>query len=155
MNVQNNIRSPLRLAPLILLVGDLIAVMAFVVVGQRDHNLVNEANPILGVLVTTVEFAAPWVVAGWLLGAFRGVGGHPGRPYASFLARSLNTWLVAAPVGILIRSFALGRAVIPTMFLVAALGFGGLFVLGWRAVFTLGWWWVNRKTPSLKPASGD
>ncbi len=157
MNVQNNIRSPLRLAPLILLVGDLIAVMAFVVVGQRDHNLVNEANPILGVLVTTVEFAAPWVVAGWLLGAFRGVGegDHPGRLYASFLARSLNTWLVAAPIGILIRSFALGRAVIPTMFLVAALGFGGLFVLGWRAVFAVGWWWVGRREASLKPAPGS
>src|SRR5574341_202316 len=166
MNVQNNIRSPLRFTLLILLVGDLIAVMAFVVVGQRDHNLVNEANPVLGVLVTTVEFVAPWAVAGWLLGAFRvgdhvgaglapAQGDHTGRPYVSFLARSLNTWLVAAPIGILIRSFALGRAVIPTMFLVAALGFGGLFVLGWRAVFTLGWWWVNRKTPSLKPASGD
>jgi DUF3054 family protein len=157
VNVQSNSRSLIRFAPLILLVGDLIAVMAFVVIGQRDHNLVNEANPILGVLVTTIEFAAPWVVAGWLLGAFRGVGesDHPGRPYALFMARSLNTWLVAAPIGILIRSFALGRAVIPTMFLVAALGFGGLFVLGWRVVFALAWWWIGRKMASPRPASGD
>ncbi len=155
--MQNNARPSFRFAPQILLVGDLIAVVVFVVVGQRDHNLVNEGNPVLGFLVTSVEFAVPWAVAGWLLGAFRGVGegDHPlrfatrafgtGRPYASFLARSLNTWLVAAPIGILIRSFALSRDVIPTMFLVAALGFGGLFVLGWRAVFAVGWWWVGRK----------
>ena len=155
--MQSNARSSFRFTPLILLVGDLIAVMAFVVVGQRDHNLVNEANPILGVLVTTVEFAAPWAVAGWVLGAFRdvGEGDHPlrfatrafgtGRPYVSFLARSLNTWLVTAPIGILVRSYALGRAVIPTMFLIAALGFGGLFVMGWRAVFAVAWWRLNRK----------
>ncbi len=164
--MQNNSRSPFRFTPLILLVGDLIAVVAFVVVGQRDHNLVNEANPVLGVLMTTVELAVPWAVAGWLLGAFRmgdhvgaglapAQGDHKGRPYVSFLARSLNTWLVAAPIGILIRSYALGRAVIPTVFLVATLGFGGTFVLGWRALFALVWWWVGRRETTVRPASGD
>jgi len=165
-----------RFTPLILLVGDLIAVAVFIVIGQRDHNLVNEANPVLGVLMTTAEFAVPWAVAGWLLGAFRmgdhvGAGLAPaqgdrplrfaagtfgkGRPYASFLARSLNTWLVAAPIGILIRSYALGRAVIPTIFLVTTLGFGGTFVLGWRAVFALVWWWVGRKAVSPRLAPGS
>jgi len=57
----------------------------------------------------------------------------------------LNTWLVAAPIGILVRSYALGRAVIPTVFLVATLGFGGAFVLGWRALFAVVWWWMDRK----------
>ena len=141
-----------RFAPLILLTGDLIAVVAFVVVGQRDHELVNEANPVLGVLLTAVEFAAPWVVAGWLLGAFpRG----DKLTVRSLLTRSLNTWLVAAPIGILIRSYALGRAVIPTVFLVATLGFGGVFVLGWRALFALVWWWVGRREAAVRPASGD
>ena len=155
-----------RFAPLILLAGDLIAVIAFVAVGQRDHELVNEANPVLGVLLTAAEFGVPWLVAGLLLGAFRmgdhvGAGLAPaqgdrkGHPYASFLARSLNTWLVAAPIGILIRSYALGRAVIPTVFLVATLGFGGVFVLGWRALFALVWWWVGRREAAVKPASGD
>jgi hypothetical protein len=159
-----------RFAPLILLVGDLIAVIAFVVVGQRDHDLVNEANPVLGVLLTAGEFGVPWLIAGLLLGAFpRGMGDRvgaglapaqgdrKGRPYDvwTLLARSLNAWLVAAPIGILIRSYALGRAVIPTVFLVATLGFGGVFVLGWRALFALVWSWLNRKAPSLKPASGD
>jgi hypothetical protein len=132
-----------RFAPLILLAGDLIALTAFVAVGQRDHNLVNAANPVLGVLATAAEFGAPWAAAGWLLGAFR-VGDREGRPDIALLARSLNAWLVAAPIGILIRSYALGRAVIPTVFLVATLGFGGLFVLGWRVAFALVWGWVGR-----------
>jgi hypothetical protein len=140
-----------RFAPLILLAGDLIAVVAFVAVGQEDHGLVNEANPVLGVLLTAGEFGVPWLIAGLLLGAFR-TGDRKGRPYASLLTRSLNTWLVAAPIGILIRSYALGRAVIPTVFLVATLGFGGVFVLGWRAVFALVWWWSNQKEPFTKSA---
>jgi hypothetical protein len=143
-----------RFAPLILLAGDLIAVVAFVAVGQEDHGLVNEANPVLGVLLTAGEFGVPWLIAGLLLGAFR-TGDRKGRPYASLLTRSLNTWLVAAPIGILIRSYALGRAVIPTVFLVATLGFGGVFVLGWRALFALVWWWVGRREAAVKPASGD
>lgn len=136
-----------RFTRLILLGGDLLALLAFVYIGQRDHNLVNEANPVLGVLATAGEFGVPWLIVGLLLGAFRGVsqGDHQGRPYVSFMARSLNTWLVAAPIGILIRSYALGRAVIPTVFLVATLGFGGAFVLGWRAVFAVVWWRMDRK----------
>ncbi len=131
-----------RFVPLILLAGDLIAVIAFVTVGQRDHELVNDANPVLGVLVTAGEFGVPWLIAGLLLGAFpRG----DKLTVRSLLARSLNTWLVAAPIGILIRSYALGRAVIPTIFLVATLGFGGVFVLGWRALFAVVWWRVGRK----------
>ena len=135
-------RTMSRFAPLILLAGDLIAVVAFVAVGQEDHGLVNEANPVLGVLLTAGEFGMPWLIAGLLLGAFpRG----DKLTVRSLLARSLNTWLVAAPIGILIRSYVLGRAVITTAFLVAALGFGGVFVLGWRALFALVWWWLRRK----------
>jgi hypothetical protein len=141
-----------RFAPLILLVGDLAAVIAFVAVGQRDHDLINEANPVLGVLLTAAEFGVPWLIAGLLLGAFpRG----DKLTVRSLLARSLNTWLVAAPIGILIRSYALGRAVIPTAFLVATLGFGGAFVLGWRIAFAVGWWWMGKRVMSSKPASGD
>jgi len=58
-----------------LFAGDLIALILFVVVGQRDHELVNEQNPVSGVLLSTLYFAAP--------------------------------------IGVLICSYALGRAVIP------------------------------------------
>ena len=136
----------------ILFAGDLVALILFVVVGQRDNELVNEQNPILGVIVGALYFAAPYLVAGILLRAFSPIelddhktGDHKGRPYVIFFGRWLNAWLIAAPVGILIRSYALGRAVIPTLFIVAGLGFGALFMLVWRVVFALAVWWKNRK----------
>ncbi|MFQ5576002.1 MAG: DUF3054 domain-containing protein [Anaerolineae bacterium] len=121
-----------RIFSLILPVGDIIALLLFMSLGQRDHNTVDPVHPVLGLLVLTAEFVLPWIVAGWLLGAFprRKV---PGR--GTFLARSLNAWLVAAPLGLLLRAFVLSRAVIPTLFMVVTVGLGGMFVIGWRLIF--------------------
>jgi hypothetical protein len=131
----------------ILFAGDLVALILFVVVGQRDHELVNEQNPILGVIVSALYFAAPYLVAGILLRAFSPpeLDDRKGRPYMMFFARWFNAWLVAAPIGILIRSAVLGRAVIPTLFIVAGLGFGGLFMLAWRVLFALVVWWRSKQ----------
>ncbi|MDW8326064.1 MAG: DUF3054 domain-containing protein [Anaerolineales bacterium] len=123
------------------LLGDVLALSAFVFIGQVDHGLVDAANPLWGVLEQVLLFGAPWVLAGLWLGAFRfGEGGA-----RAFLARSLNTWLVAAPLGLLLRSYVLGRAVVPTAFISATLFFGGMFVLGWRALFVLGHFLVRRR----------
>ena len=117
---------------LLFVAGDLLALLAFVYIGQRDHGLVDAANPLWGVLWTAMPFALVWLPVGLWLGIFpRRVPVSP----RSLLIRSLNTWLVAAPLGVILRAFLLGRAVIPTSFLVATLGFGGLFVLGWRLLF--------------------
>ncbi len=129
----------------ILLTGDLIALILFVAVGQRDHELVNEQNPILGVVLSTLYFAVPYLIAGVLLRAFNFDADNEGRFYFRFFGRWLNTWLVAAPLGVLIRTFALGRAVIPTSFIVAGMGFGALFMLAWRVPFALWLWWRHRQ----------
>ncbi len=133
---------------LALLGGDLLAVILFVYLGQRDHDLVNQANPLWGVLYTTGIFALPWAVAGWLLGAFPAPASLAAR---SLLARSSNTWLVAAPLGLLLRSYLLGRAVVPTSFITATYAFGGLFLLGWRVVFLLSWKVSARPSRSRAP----
>ena len=135
---------------LALLGGDLLAVILFVYLGQRDHDLVNQTNPLWGVLSTTGIFALPWAVAGWLLGAFPAPASLTAR---SLLARSLNTWLVAAPLGLLLRSYLLGRAVAPISFITATYVFGGLFLLGWRVVFLLLWKVSARTSRSRAPIS--
>ena len=137
-----------HLLPLALLGGDLLAVILFVYVGQRDHDLVNPANPLWGVLYTAGIFALPWAIAGWRLGAFPAPAGLTAR---SLLARSLNTWLVTAPLGLLLRSYLLGRAVVPISFITATYVFGGLFLLGWRVVFLLLWKVSARTSPSRAP----
>jgi hypothetical protein len=123
----------------ILLLGDLLALILFVYIGQRDHETIDPVNPLLGVLILTSEFAIPWLITGWWLGAFNADTQSSKR---TFLARSLNTWLVAAPLGILLRALILGRAVIPTAFFIVAVSVGGAGVLGWRLVFA--WWWTRQ-----------
>ena len=133
---------------LILLAGDVVMVIAFVVVGQRDHDLVDPVNPVWGVLKSTLVFALPWALAGAWLGAFPSGAGYTGR---TMLNRSLNAWLVTTLLGLLLRSAVLGRAVLPTVFIWATLGFGGLFILGWRLVFAGLWNFAGRRA---QPAAG-
>ncbi|MCS6844535.1 MAG: DUF3054 domain-containing protein [Caldilineales bacterium] len=117
----------------LLLVGDLLALLAFVLVGQADHRTLNAANPVLGALPNTLSLAGPWLVLAWLLRAYPRVGRQPTAP--AFLGRSALAWLVAAPLGLAIRALWLGRGGIPVPFLLVTLGAGGLFLLGWRLVF--------------------
>jgi hypothetical protein len=129
---------PAALAKGFLIAGDLLVLLAFSYIGQREHETVNAARPLLGVLWTAFPFALSWLVSGWLLGAYQvEVGKRP------FLGRSLNAWLVAAPLAILLRAYLLGRAVIPTVFVTAGLGFGGGMMLGWRVLFV--WWLAPRR----------
>jgi hypothetical protein len=132
----------------ILVVGDVLALMLFVYLGQRDHETVDLVNPLLGILLLTGEFAIPWLIAGWWLGVFSDEAIQMKR---TFFMRSLNAWLVAAPFGILLRALVLGRAVIPTPFFVVALSIGGAFVLGWRMVFA--WVWVRHPAKSEQKVS--
>lgn len=125
-----------RFVPFILIAGDVIALLMFVFAGQRDHELVDPNQPVVGVILATLPFLSAWIMAGAWLGAFRFDAEE--RTYR-FLSRALNTWLVAALFGIVLRALILGRAVIPTPFVIAATGFGGLFLLAWRCVFALGW----------------
>lgn len=125
-----------RFTPLLILLGDLIALLLFVYIGQRDHGLIDAENPLQGLLWASWAFALAWVIAAALLRALPDAATLSGR---ALLANGLNAWLVAAPLGVLLRAYFLGRAVIPTSFLAATLAFGGLFVLGWRLVFVLLW----------------
>lgn len=113
-----------------LMVGDLAALMVFVFIGQRDHSVV-DAQPVLRLLSTAAYFAVPYLVAGWLLGAF-----HPSNTIAYF-TRTTNAWLIAAPLGVLARSFLNGSGVILSPFLIVALGLGLAFLLVWRVIYLL------------------
>ncbi len=130
-----------RFTPLLIVLGDLIALLLFVYIGQRDHGLVDTENQIQGLLWAGWAFALTWVIAAVLLRALPNAATLSAR---SLLANGLNAWLVAAPLGVLLRAYFLGRAVIPTSFLAATLGFGGLFVLGWRVFCLLLWKMAKR-----------
>jgi hypothetical protein len=108
----------------------------FVYVGQRDHGTISAANPVRGLLLASWEFALLWVVIGWPLEAF-----PPFKKWTPrlLITRPLLTWLIAAPLGLLLRSFVLARLNIPTLFLAATLGFGLIFLFAWRLFAVLVW----------------
>lgn len=123
-----------RYSLFILLAGDLVALAVFVYTGQTEHGTLDPNSPLGSVLYETGMFALPWVIAAWLLGAFRT---DPRESIADFMANSLNAWLVAGPLAILLRALVMQRENIPTAFLAVAMILAGAFVLGWRAVFSL------------------
>lgn len=120
-----------RYLPPILLAGDVLAIFMFIFLGQIDHETVNRANPILGALPQVFPFVLCWVAAAWLLGAYKLF-----QPFSlvTFLGRSLTAWLVAAPLGMVLRALLLGRATIPVPFFLVTLAVGGSFLLGWRVL---------------------
>jgi hypothetical protein len=130
---------------LLLVFGDLAALYLFVLTGQADHELLPGANPLWYTLARGWPFLAVWLVVGWLARAFRLPAGRPGRALAREIGgRALHGWLIAAPLGVLLRALVLGRSTIPAAFLLATLGFGALFLLAWRLLFALGYRFASR-----------
>ena len=120
--------------------GDLIDLLIFVVIGQADHNTLNQSNPILGALPNLVALAIPWFIVAFLLRAFP----RKTMRLPQFLGRSALAWLIAAPLGLLLRAILQHRGGIPIPFLIVTLLVGGLMLLGWRLVF---WLVAMRKEP--------
>ncbi len=121
-----------------LLAGDLLVLLLFVFIGQRDHGM-SLTGALPSLLATTLALALPWAVVAWLLGVLR----LPGdRPAAAWLGRVAAAWLIAAPLGLILRALWRGQASIILIFMIVALGLGGLFVLVWRAAVYA---WVKRR----------
>ena len=132
-----NPNSPIvRFAAMILIAGDLLILLVFIYIGQREHELLDPDNPIAGLLLNTGYFGLAWLIAGSLLGAFTTA--RESTPWA-LLGRSLTAWLVAGPQAVLLRAVLTGRGVIPTAFLGVTLGLCGTLLLGWRLAFALIW----------------
>jgi hypothetical protein len=130
----------------LLIVGDLLALILFVLVGQTDHGTADKDSPLLGALQASWEFALLWLLIGWPLDAFPRFEDWTARV---LLSRALLTWLVAAPLGLLLRSLVLSRLNIPTLFLAATLGFGVLFLWAWRLLIVLIQRTIRRRQPLI------
>lgn len=95
----------MRWTPWIVLTGDLLAVLLFVFVGQRDHNTVDMAQPLLGLLRTGFPFLLAWVTVAWVVHAI------PLKPedmqLRTLLGRAVTAWFIAAPLALMLRGFLL------------------------------------------------
>ncbi len=122
-----------------LVVGDLLALLLFIWVGRGTHSL--PGSDIVAGLATAAPFVLGWfAVAPWL-GLFKA---SVSQNLAKLLPRLLLAWLIAGPLGALLRAIFLGRplpeGIIP-IFVVVTTGVGFAFFLVWRLLYL---WWVNR-----------
>jgi hypothetical protein len=125
-----------RVNSAILAAGDFLMIGLFVLLGETNH-AVADPQPMLRWLITTLEFALPWFIVAWLTGVYQT--GHTTR---TLLGKTLAAWLIAAPLGALLRSFVNGSGVIASTFLVVTLVVGCALLLVWRAVYL----WLARKS---------
>ena len=121
-----------------LLVGDWLVLLLFVFIGQRDH-AISGPGALPSLLNTAVSLGLPWTVAAFVLGAYRL---RPDPGWRTWLGRTLNAWLVAAPLGLLLRALLRNQDAIPVIFILVATGIGGLMIVGWRA---LAYWLAARR----------
>jgi len=128
-----------RWTPWIVLLGDLLAILLFVFIGQRDHNTTDATRPLLGLLRTGFPFLLAWVMVAWVARAIPLKAEELGLRF--LLVRGVNAWFIAAPLAVMLRGFILRRD-IPPAFLLVTLTLGSLFVLAWRLIF--GWLWQKR-----------
>ena len=107
-------------------VADGLALLAFVTVGLLSHD---HALTATGYARDALPLLAGWYGAAALLGLYR----RGGR------RALLLTWAVGVPAGVVVRALVLGRSASgrEAAFLVVALVFTGVFVLGFRAALAL------------------
>lgn len=126
-------RVPLTPWTAVLVVGDVLALVAFVTVGALEHNI--DPTAFVGRMVGTVT---PFVL-GWLAVAL--VGGLYRREATASLRNAvlwtLPAWVVAVLVAQALRSTSYFPGNAPPSFVLVSLFFGGLFIHGWRVLATL------------------
>lgn len=118
-----------RINAAILATGDVLVIGLFVLLGERDH-AISDPQPVLRWLITTAEFALPLLIAAWALGTYRA-----GLSTRALLGKTVTAWLIAAPLGALLRSFVNGSGAIASTFLVVTLCVGGLMLIAWRWIY--------------------
>jgi hypothetical protein len=121
------------LSPWVLFAGDAVCLAAFVVAGLGTHDGLVNANALQRFLLNAGPHLLLWTVTGLALGSFRFAAPVSLR---AVWARTLTTWLVAAPLALLLRAYLLGAATVVVAFMLVTLSLGGGLLLLWRTVYT-------------------
>lgn len=122
----------LRISPAgyVLLTGDLVAFLLFVYYGKLAHHL---PVTFIGMLETLAPFLIGWLIAILL---FRSYSPRAYESAGRLLLSTLLTWTVAAPIGLVLRSWWTGVPI--TLLFTAVTYFITLaFLLGWRVPFAI------------------
>lgn len=132
MRTATFLRTRIDPAPLTagLVVGDGLAILAFVTVGEFRHGADPLANPAI-VLTAAAPFLVGWAVVAVLGGLYTPDAVTSVRRAASW---TTPAWIVASLLGQAIRATDPIPGDTPLTFVLVALVFGGVAVVGWRVV---------------------
>lgn len=118
---------------IVLIIGDLITLILFAVIGRSTHGEAAGFDAAMQVLETAAPFLIGWFVAAPFVGAFRA--NLLNRPGA-LLGRTALAWLIACPIGLGLRALIRQSPVIMTFALVT-FATVLLMLLVWRGLFVL------------------
>lgn len=127
----------------VLVIGDLLVILSFVLIGRQSHAL--STSDLAAGLLTALPFVAGWFVAAPWLGLYRV---EVSRTMSKLLPRLLITWLIAVPLGHVLRALILQRPIpggIPVTFVLVSLAYLGVVMTAWRLAYV---GWVNRAARS-------
>jgi DUF3054 family protein len=117
--------------------GDALAFIVFAAVGRASHSEAAGLAAILQVAETAAPFAIGWYMVAPFAGAYGAeITGQPRR----MLARSALAWLLAWPIGLLLRAL-IRQSPIPISFAIVTLITNMLLLLSWRGVFA---WLISK-----------
>ena len=124
---------------IILIVGDLLVILSFIWIGRNIHSL--SVADVVAALSAALPFVLSWFVITPWFGIYRA---EISTNWKQLVPRLLLAWLVAGPVGLILRTLFLGRpipaGIIPA-FAIIALVYIGLVALVWRLGYI---WWAKR-----------
>ncbi len=126
-----------------LVLGDILAFLIFADLGRRSHGAAAGLSALFEVINTAAPFLLGWfAVAPWLkvYRDERRLTSNPSEPQQRaplvrvMLQRTTLAWLVACPVGLVLRALFLWRG-IPVSFAIVTFASTLLILGGWRAMF--------------------
>jgi hypothetical protein len=121
----------------LLAAGDALAFMIFAALGRASHSEAAGFAAILQVAETAAPFAIGWFVVAPFAGTYRAdIASRPRQ----MLERSALAWLLAWPIGLLLRAL-IRQTTIPLSFALVTLITNLLILLSWRGLFA----WLNAK----------
>ncbi len=121
----------------LLLAGDLVALLAFAVIGRRSHAEETGLEAAGAVLGTAAPFLVGWVVALVVLrvpGPRTVDGPRAVEGPRELVGAAARVWVVAFPIAVLVRAIGLGRFSPWTFYVVAFLAAFALLAI-WRVAF--------------------
>lgn len=118
----------------LLAAGDFLCFMIFAAIGRRSHGEAAGLTALLQIFLTALPFLAAWFLVAPLVGAFKSDVVAAPRKMA---LRTLIAWLIAWPIGLLLRGIFVDHAVPPLTFAVIVLVFNAAILQVWRWPFAL------------------